>query len=1068
MNIQNFTKSFWLKTAKMLPLALSVCLWASPVEAQQVDMDKFKGMKPRHVGTAGMSGRVTSIAVVRENPETMYIGSASGGLWKTTNAGIDWQPVFDEQKVASIGAVAISPQNPMVVWAGTGEGNPRNSQSVGYGIYKSMDGGKTWKCMGLEKSYQIHRIIVHPQNPDVVYVAAIGSAWHAHPDRGVFKTTDGGKTWQKILYANDLTGAADMVIDPQNPNKLFVAMWEYQRQPWTFNSGGKGSGLYVTYDGGATWTKQSTKNGLPEGDLGRIGLAIAQNKPNVVYAWIESKKNALYRSDDGGEKWTMINDKADIGDRPFYYAEIYVDPKNENRVYTIYSRVGLSEDGGKSFKELLTYDNIHPDHHAWYIHPDNPNFIVDGNDGGMALTYNGGKSWRFIDNLPLGQFYHINYDLETPYNIYGGMQDNGSWRMPAYLWREGGIRNHHAEVLLFGDGFDVVPDAKDSRYGYAMWQGGNLNRYDLKTGATKNIRPVHPEGKPLRFNWNAGVALDPIDQQTLYYGSQYVHKSTNKGDSWEIISPDLTTNNPAKQKQDSSGGLTLDVTNAENHTTILCISPSPVKQGVLWVGTDDGNVQVSKDGGATWTNVIKNIKGVPEGSWIPQIVASTYNEGEAFVVINNYRRGDWTPYIFQTKDFGQTWKRLVDEKKVWGFALSFVQDVVEPKLLFAGTEFGLYVSFDGGDNWNKWKNAYPTVPTIDLKIHPKEHDLIIGTFGRAAYVLDDIRPLRKIAQQNAVLQKDLAAFESPEAYIVNFASPQGVLFAGKDMFQGDNRPEGAMLTYYAKVGKDKNKPANDGEKDKEKDKEKGGKDDLVKVEILNTEGKVIRTLYHEPDSGMNRLQWDLREKATRFPNSPKPKPNTSDRGGFLAAPATYKVRFSYKGAKDSTMLTLKPEPRLTPNPAVIQQNITNYNRWTKSVESTTAAVDRLKEMKETIELVSKQLGEDTAEKKKVAEKAKALKENIQTLLEKITGKEKVQGLVRNANLLSSRLGQIQSYFDYYEKPTAMVETLLPSVEKEVQDFVNQVNTLTTTQFTEFRKEVEALKFSVFKDYETLK
>ncbi|MCS6833113.1 MAG: hypothetical protein NZ521_06040, partial [Flammeovirgaceae bacterium] len=792
-------------------------LYSTTALAQKLDMNLFKNFKLRSIGPAGMSGRVTAIDVAYDNPDLIYIGTASGGLWKSESGGIHWIPVFDEQKVASIGAVALDPQNPSIVWVGTGEGNPRNSHNSGNGVYKSLNGGKTWIHLGLDNTRNIHRIIVHPKNSQIVYVAAVGSAWGDSPDRGVYKTNDGGKTWEKILYVNEKTGAAEMVMDPTNPDKLLVAMWEHRRQPWFFKSGGKGSGLYVTFDGGKTWEQRTHKDGLPEGELGRIGIAIARSMPKRIYALVEAKKNALYRSDDGGFKWVKVNDnpKGGIGERPFYYSEIYVDPQNENRIYNLYSMVSMSEDGGKTFQEILGWTgkttDLHPDHHAWYIHPKNPNFIIDGNDGGLNISRDRGNTWHFVATLPLGQFYHINYDMELPYNVYGGLQDNGAWKGPAYVWRNGGIRNEYWEELSFGDGFDVVPDMLDSRYGYTMWQGGNLLRYDLKTGSTTYIKPTHPDGVELRFNWNAGIAIDPIDKKTVYYGSQFLHKSSDYGKTWEIISPDLTTNDTTKQKQKESGGLTYDVTSAENHTTIIAIAPSPLKQGIIWVGTDDGNLQLTKDGGKTWTNLIDKLKEVPKHSWIPFIQASAYNEGEAIVVINNYRRNDWTPYVYHTKDFGQTWRRIADEKQVWGYALSVAQDPIEPNLIFLGTEFGLYVSIDGGVNWNVWKHGYPTVSTYDLKIHPREHDLIVGTFGRAIYILDDIRPLRQLAQEKGkTLEKNLVVFPAPDAYLVNFRQPAGVRFGGHTTFSGENRPFGAMITFYLKefIKKDESKKEN--------------------------------------------------------------------------------------------------------------------------------------------------------------------------------------------------------------------------------------------------------------------
>ena len=773
--------------------------------SQELSMELLKNKTPRNIGPGGMSGRVTSIDVVLSNPDIMYAGTASGGLWKSTSGGIKWNPIFDNEATASIGAVTIQQSNPSIIWVGTGEGNPRNSLNGGYGIYKSLDGGKTWQLMGLEKTRHIHRVIIDPTNPNTVYIAAIGSPWGIHSERGVYKTTDGGRTWVNILYTNPKSGAADLVMDPQNPNKLIAAMWEHKRDPWFFNSGGEGSGLYSTYDGGETWKKISSKEGLPEGNLGRIGVAISPSKPDVVYALIEAKKNALYKSSDGGEHWEKVSDNMDeIGNRPFYYADIYVDSQNENRLFSIFTYVNVSEDGGKNFKQLMPaygVDNgIHPDHHAWWIHPTNNDFMIDGNDGGLNITKDGGDSWRFIGNLPVAQFYHINVDNEFPYNVYGGMQDNGSWRGPAYVWRAQGIRNSYWQEISFGDGFDVIPDRDDSQFGWTMSQQGYVSRYDWKTGNNYTVRPTHPDADiSLRFNWNAAINIDPYSNNTLYFGSQFVHKSTDKGNTWQIISPDLTTNDPEKLKQHESGGLTMDATGAENHCTILVIEPSEVETDMLWVSTDDGRVHYTQDSGSQWIEVTKNIKGLPKGSWIPQIKASKTNKGEALLVANDYRRFNYTPYVYRTKNYGKSWERIVDATDVSSYALSIVEDPEEPNLLFLGTDDGLYVSIDKGAIWTKWTEGFPTVPVKDLVIHPREQDLVIGTFGRAAWVLDDIRPLRAIAKDQNILQKTVHLFDPPTAYQAAYQQPTGSRFGGDALYNGENRKSGARFSYYLNV-----------------------------------------------------------------------------------------------------------------------------------------------------------------------------------------------------------------------------------------------------------------------------
>ena len=649
------------------------------LDAQDFNQEHFKELKFRNIGPAGMSGRVTAIDVDLSNPNRIFIGSASGGVWLSENGGTSWNPVFDKMDCLAIGAVKINQQNPDEIWVGTGEGNPRNSLNTGRGIYKSIDGGKTWKKMGLENTKTIHRIVINKFNTDEVYVAALGSPWGPNPERGVFKTTDGGKTWKKILHVNDETGASDMVMDPTNPNKILVSMWEHSRKPWFFTSGGEGSGLYITYDGGENWKKLSSDDGLPKGELGRIGLAISASKPEIIYALIEAEENGLYKSTDGGKKWTLVS-KKNIGNRPFYYSELYVDTKNENRIFNIYTYVSKSEDGGKTFKQIMDYGNdIHPDHHAFWIHPDDPEYMIGGNDGGLTISRDGGENWTFVNNLPVGQFYHVNVDNDFPYNVYGGMQDNGSWAGPSSVFKRGGIRNYDFREISFGDGFDVVPYRPNSRYGYSMSQQGYVSFYDRETGYSRTVRPLHPDTTELRFNWNSAIAQDPFNDCGVYFGSQFVHYSTDCGESWTIISPDLTTNNPEKQKSGESGGLTYDATGAENHTTILVIAPSEQDAKTIWVGTDDGRLQLTRDGGKTWQDIYYRLSDAPEFGWIPQIELSKHNPGEAFVVVNNYRQNDYKPYLYHTTDYGQTWKSLITSE-ISKFVLCVVQDPSGGKL----------------------------------------------------------------------------------------------------------------------------------------------------------------------------------------------------------------------------------------------------------------------------------------------------------------------------------------------------------------------------------------------------
>jgi len=907
--------------------------------AQKVDMDMFHGLKPRNIGPAGMSGRVTAIAVDQNNTEVFYVGTASGGLWKTTSGGIQFEPIFDEQAVASIGALAIDPLRPDIVWAGTGEGNPRNSITGGYGLYKSLDAGKTWTLTGLENTRHIHRILINPNNSDIVYAGAIGSPWKPNAERGLYKTTDGGKTWKQILFTNETSGVADMAMDPDNPDKIIVAMWDHQRWPWFFNSGGEGSGLYITVDGGESFKKIT--EGLPE-KVGRIGIAVAKSRPEYVYAYVESETNAIFRSTDGGFKWEKRGTE-DIGSRPFYYAEIYVDPTNENRIYTLFSNVNVSEDGALTFPMQIA-GNVHSDHHAWWINPDNPNHMIEGNDGGLAITYDKGNTWRHITNLPLGQFYHVAVDMEKPYNVYGGLQDNGSWRGPAYTWTGGGIINEFWDFLIGGDGFDALPVPGDPRYCYAQSQGGALRRIDLMTGNTKSIRPAAEEDERLRFNWNAAIAQDPFDNNTIYFGSQFVHKSTNRGDDWNTISPDLTSNDPEKQKQRQSGGLTIDATGAENHCTILTIEPSPLKEGLIWTGSDDGKLQITLDGGENWEEVGKNIKSMPSAAWIPQITASEHNEGEAFVVVNNYRLGDYSAYLFRTTDYGKSWERIIDNDDVWGYVLCFVQDHVQPNLMFAGTEYGLYVSFDGSNTWNKWTVDYPTVSTYDMVIHARENDLVIGTFGRSIWIIDDIVPLREMASPgNETIKQDLVLFNPPEAIMAESKSLPGYYFRADAMYEGDNRPDEAMISFYTTAD---------------------GNDEKINLYVMNGEGDTLRKMDTEYKTGVNRIFWNYTMDPPEMPGMIRDEESGERgergaafrfRGGARVLPGTYKLVMCKDNISASADIIVKNDPRM-PEPDIeavkrnqaraidLQPRIIAYNEKYKSFRDIRQNLTKMNEL----------------------------------------------------------------------------------------------------------------------------
>jgi len=1032
----------------------SLLLFSSiQLSAQKLDMNSLKALKPRNIGPAGMSGRITAVDVVVNNPDTWYLGAASGGVWKTTNAGASFTSVFDEQPILNIGSIAIQQSNPNIVWVGTGEGNPRNSINLGEGIYKSMDAGKTWKRMGLEKTRNLHRILIDPYNPDVVYVAAIGNPFAPHPERGVYKTTDGGQTWNRILYTNDTSGCAELVMDPSNPNKLIANIWQHQRTPWSFKSGGPGSGLYITIDGGRTWKKQGKEQGMPAGNLGRIGIAFARSMPSRVYAMVEATKNGFYRSNDGGFNWELVTQEpAIVTNRPFYFQDIAVDPKNENRVYSIHDIVEVSEDGGKSFRTLLPYSGIHPDHHAWWIHPENPNFILDGNDGGIGFTRDRGVSWNFNENLPVGQFYHVNVDNEIPYNVMGGMQDNGTWHGPAYTWTNSGIRNYFWNNVGGGDGFDAMPDPANADWVYSMSQGGALGKINYKTGERWMLKPPGLDtATKLRFNWNAAIAQDPFDKATIYYGSQYVHKSTDRGASWSVISGDLTTNDPRKIDQSDNGGLTLDITGAENHCTILAIEPSPIEQGVIWVGTDDGNLQLTRDAGKSWTSFRGKIPGMPTGCWIPQVRSSRYNAGEALVIANDYRRGDFKPYIFRTKDFGKTWTNILANKNVDGYALCAIQDPVQSNLLFVGTEAGLWVSFDDGERFMHWKNAdYPAVSTYDMAIQEREADLVIATFGRALWVLDDIRPLRALAaSKGSIPTKPLTIFETPAAYQAAFRSPAGYEWSAYGIWDAPNRRRGAEVSYFIRDSSAK-------------------KGDSLDVQIFNDKNQLIRTLKWRADVGLNRQWWGMEEKGFRQPGSRSPRTGAPEPGGLQVFPGTYKIVLNSAGNKDSTMIRISDDPRLDKTAAVRTAQRMMMDRVRLSADKLVTAMDQLAESEEVLAKMQAQIKGLTGKNADTIKAAtQKMQDSIRVIREWISGRPSDrQGLSRPASLtVLNSMQTAQSYImGKSVAPGIQEETLVKNAEDLIKAAVTRINLFYSREWKQYRELVQQAPLQLFKDY----
>jgi photosystem II stability/assembly factor-like uncharacterized protein len=1045
-----------MKSLFVLLTSIFVCI---TLNAQLFDESKLHAVKFRNIGPSGMSGRVTAIDVNLHNDHHIIVGTASGGVWESLNGGTSWNPIFDKMDCLAIGSVKFNPINPAEIWVGTGEGNPRNSLNTGRGIYKSIDGGKSWNSMGLIETKTIHRIIVDKNNPNTVYVGALGSPWGPNPERGVFKTVDGGKSWKKILYVNDQTGAADMVVDPNNPNKILVAMWEHSRKPWFFTSGGKGSGLYLTYDGGETWKNISEKEGLPKGDLGRIGIAISASKPNIIYALVEAKENGLYKSTDGGEKWTLVS-KKNIGNRPFYYAELYVDPKNENRIFNIYTYVSKSEDGGKSFEQIMDYgNNIHPDHHAFWIHPEDNQYMIGGNDGGLTISRDGGNNWTFVNNIPVGQFYHINIDNDFPYNVYGGMQDNGSWVGPSSVFKSGGIRNHDFRELSFGDGFDVVPYRPDSRYGYSMSQQGYVGFYDRETGYSRTVRPLHPDSVELRFNWNTGIAQDPFNDCGVYFGSQFLHYSNDCGESWDIISPDLTTNDPEKQKYDESGGLTFDATGAENHTTILAIAPDPFDENIIYVGTDDGNLQFTNNGGENWQNQYHKLPGAPKNGWINQIVPSTINKGEYFLVINNYRQNDYKPYLYFTTDYGKSWNKL-STKEFNSFTLTIIQDPTEENLLFVGADDGLYVSFNKGNDWQKFEEKFPSVQVSKLKIQEREKDLVIGTFGRSIWILDDISLFRSITNNEKTLEQSFKLFGPVQAYDLAYRSVDGGRFIAQGEFIGENdNNRGAEIRYWLKPNDDKSELVKDTTNTNEK------KDDLKAfVTILDIEGDTVRNFTFEPKSGYQKFNWYLESNGTNYPSKNERKKDENPPSGPKVLPGSYLMKINYADQTDSINISVKADPRRNLNINDLEKKRKLLKEYETTVKEASDAYDRVIQAKKSIKLAKNLLeNQPDSVKSLFDEKHKMLEEALDSITIFYFGKEVKKGIKRNSNTLMQSLYNGRRYINALTTGTLIGTALIAKNKavKHTEEAIALVDSFFDSHWETYKSEVNQLKPIVF-------
>ena len=865
---------------------------APPAEAQETspEMDAMKSMEWRAIGPANMGGRVTDIDGIPGDPSTFYVSGADGGIFKTTNGGVTFDAIFENERAYSIGALAVAPSDHSVLWVGTGEGDPRNSVGYGWGVYRSVDAGETWSHLGLKETERIKRIVVDTHDPDIAYVCALGREWGPNEERGVFKTTDGGTTWKKVLYIDQDTGCSDLAIEENNPRILYAGMWTFRRLPWRFDGGGKETAVYRSIDGGETW--ETIMNGLPDGPMARIGISVAQSEPNIVYMITEFPDLAgtLFRSEDRGNSWTMVNDDPDLNFRPFYYSDVVVDPTNPDHLFTLSGRLSKSTDGGNTF-ERIAFD-VHGDHQSYWIDPMNSKRILSGSDGGYQVSYDAGATWDIINNVELSQFYQLSVDNRDPYFVCGGLQDNGTWCGPSNSLRTAGILKRDWYGIAWGDGYYALPIPGEENMAYANAQGGMIYLVDTNTG---NQRSIHPypkivgsagdaiENHKYRFNWDSPILISPHDVNTVYFGGNVVFKTTDRGFSWEEISEDLTNND--KSKQATSGGeIYQDNTAAEFHNTILTIAESPLEQGVLWVGTDDGHIWVSRDEGANWSDVSDRVEGLPEFAWVAKIHASEHDAGTAFVAVDQHRSDDFTPHAFVSTDYGQTWKKISDGLPQDDYVKVIRQDPRNPNLLYVGMEHGIFASWDMGDTWHSIRNNLSPASVRDLRVHPREHDLIVGTHGRGAWILDDIRPLQELGD---AMGENVHVFDTRRA--TRWKMNPRLENLAQRTYKAENPEAGAYINVYLA-----NKPA-----------------DPATITIQDASGTTLRTMTDTTmKAGLNRTIWDLQaEPATKL-NTPIAAGWRGGAFGPTVPPGTYTAIVEVAGETHETSIEVRPDPRI--------------------------------------------------------------------------------------------------------------------------------------------------------------
>jgi photosystem II stability/assembly factor-like uncharacterized protein len=1104
------TSPSFAKNMFILAVATLICAGVAMAQANTAAPDNkppdiLENMKFRNLGPAAGGGRVAAVAGIPGNANVYYVGAAAGGVWKTTDAGLTWKAIFEKQPTASIGAIALAPSNPNLVWVGTGESNPRNDVVTGKGVYFSPDAGANWKFMGLENAGQISQIVVHPANPDIVYAGVLGHVWGPNADRGVFRTMDGGKTWQKVLYVGDTTGASDLVMDPSNPMVLFAGMWEFTRRPWMLESGGSSTGIYRSNDAGATWKKLS--EGLPKGPLGRIGLSVAPTNGSHVYALIEAKKGTLWDSTDMGEHWKLVSSDPRYVYRGFYFTTLYVSPDSENHIYFLSYQMLESHDGGKSAQVIGRA--VHVDHHAFWIDPKDPSRMINGNDGGAYVSTDAGKSWRYLDNIPIEQFYMVAFDDNRPYLLCGGLQDNNGWCGPSNSLSRGGIVGADWWTATGGDGEYIVPAGNKSNIIYADSQNGFISRMVAATGVADFMRPylqgvtdLAPKDLKYRFNWTSPIAVAPNDWKTVYLGGNVLFKSTDAGKNWTPISPDLTRNDKSKQLP-SGGPVELDMSGAETFDAILSMALSASDPNVIWVGTDDGVVQVTRDGGKNWANVTP--AKAPEWGRLQQIEVSPFAPGTAYVALDYHEVENNKPYVFKTHDYGKTWASIASGLPGNDPARVVRENPNQKGMLVLGTDAGLFYSHDEGEHWTPLKSNFPTAPVYDLKFHKANHDLIVATHGRGLFVFDDITPLEETSAQ--VLAQDFHLYSSQPGVKWRLWPGEKHGFSARGDFSAPNPPNGVVISYYlAKTIEPSAQPRGAGaappteaggaqarqagsrtpqgaesaraeqagpEREEQPAGERAGpagegrdRRGPVKIVVTDAGGQVVRTLYGPGKQGLNQITWNMRyDDAKRLNSARRPDEENEffNQGGPAAIPGKYKVAVTAAGKAQNTEVAVEADPRMAfdmeAGRAQLRQAL-ELRGWMNAINESLNRIDSLKSQIATVQRLlgpeAENSGVENVAYQPVLAQARALWRKLNTVEETVFNVAGVGDPVARLHNLARPHDRLQSAYravsqPYNQAPTPLVMEDVTAAKRELDTYLAAFNELLRTDVAAFNK-----------------